>query len=159
MKLTYRGVSYDYNPPQVEVSNSNTVGKYRGLDVRFRNPKKNPVQQPTLDLVYRNVAYTANAVPEAAVAAPVATPAAAVAIEPVSTVPAIATVLSIHDRARSLMMNHHRSVKRRQQAMLSRLDAEVGLDAGDASHYWNHVQGKVHPSFWGTYDRGHASLS
>lgn len=152
MKLTYRGVSYDYNPPTVEFSSSNTVGKYRGLDVRFRNPIKIPVLQPTLDLVYRGVAYTTNPKPQVE-SAPVAAPVATV------EAPKAASPLNLEDKARSMMIGHHRSVKRRQQAMLSRLDAEVGLQARDAETYWNHIQGKIHPSFWATYDRSHAALS
>ncbi|PSB67857.1 hypothetical protein C7B61_03960, partial [filamentous cyanobacterium CCP1] len=57
MKLTYRGTSYDYNPPEVEYGELTQSGKYRGLDVRFRNPKRQLVLQPTLDLLYRGVAH------------------------------------------------------------------------------------------------------
>jgi Domain of unknown function (DUF4278) len=153
MKLTYRGVSYDYNPPAVEFSSSNTVGKYRGLDVRFRNPVKIPVLQPTLDLVYRGVAYISNPAPQVE-----AEPVAPVEAAPVASAVAAAP-LNLEDKARSMMMGHHRSVKRRQQSMLSRLDAEVGLQTRDAETYWNHIQGKIHPSFWATYDRSHAALS
>ncbi|NJO48958.1 MAG: hypothetical protein HC840_05150 [Leptolyngbyaceae cyanobacterium RM2_2_4] len=70
-----------------------------------------------------------------------------------------AAAASTEDRARSLMMGHHRLIKQRQQVMLSRLAAEVGLTAADASHYWNHIQGKVHPGFSATYDRSHVALS
>ena len=164
MKLTYRGTSYDYNPPTVEFGNSDTVGKYRGLDVRFRNPKKAVVLQSNLDLVYRGVAHSTNpsnaetAVANVGSEAP-ASPVAAVAAVAAVAEPVKAAVLSVQDKARSLMMNHHRAIKQRQQSMLSRLDVEVGLTADDASHYWNHIQGKVHPSFRVTYDRSGASLS
>jgi hypothetical protein len=56
------------------------------------------------------------------------------------------------------MLNRHRSVKRRQQSMLSRLATEAGLPE-EAAKYWNHIQGKVHPSFWATYGRSGASAS
>ena len=160
MKLTYRGVSYDYSPPKVEFGNSDTVGKYRGLDVRFRNPKKALVLQPTLDLMYRSVAYQTNpstdavAKPEQEVAA-----AGAVAVGATVADSKLSATSSPEDRARSLMMGHHRLIKQRQQVMLSRLAAEVGLTAADASHYWNHIQGKVHPGFSATYDRSHVALS
>lgn len=160
MKLTYRGISYDYNPPQVVMSTSKTAGKYRGLDVRFRNPAKVPVQQPTLDLQYRGAAYTTNTRPEAlptkavTTAASTATTAVSAPAEAVAT-----TFLSVQERARQLMVSHHRSIKRRQQTMLARLDESVGLTADDAAHFWNHIQGKVHPSFWATYDRSHAAMS
>jgi hypothetical protein len=144
MKLTYRGVSYDYNPPTVDLKAIDEVGKFRGVDIRFRTVTKAPVQQPTLDLMYRGVAYstgaTANVAPAAApVAAPVAT-------------------ISTEDKARMMMLNRHRSVKQRQQSMLARLATEAGLPA-EAAHYWNHIQGKVHPSFWATYGRSGAAAS
>lgn len=153
MKLNYRGVSYDYTPANVEFSETNLVGKYRGLDIRFRKPTKTPVQQPTLDLVYRGAAYSTQPVVEPAIAnAPVPATASA-------AVPAPALALSMEDRARSLMMNHTRFIKRRQQVMLTRLDAEVGLTARDAAGYRNLVQGKVHPTFRATYDRSHVAFS
>ena len=37
MKLNYRGVSYEYNPPVIETYEAKVAGKYRGLDWRFRN--------------------------------------------------------------------------------------------------------------------------
>ena len=55
MQLTYRGVKYDYNPPTVEMKAADEAGKFRGVDIRFRTVKRNPVQQPTLDLKYRGV--------------------------------------------------------------------------------------------------------
>lgn len=148
MKINYRGVSYEYNPPQVEYGDLTQSGKYRGVDVRFRNPKKTPVLQPTLDLVYRGVAYKTNAVE----------PTEAVEETP-ETVTLEAPVASVQNRARVLMMNHHRKVKQRQQAMLSRSDARVGLATDEASRFWNHIQGKVHPSFGESYDRSGAALS
>jgi hypothetical protein len=147
MKLTYRGVSYDYTPPAVESNLTDDVGKFRGVDIRFRTGKKAPVQQPTLDLVYRGVVYQ-NGTPAAAAPEVAAIPAA----------PATAISFSTEDRARMSMMGRHRSVKQRQQSMLARLATEAGLPE-DAAKYWNHIQGKVHPSFWATYSRGGASAS
>ena len=57
MKLTYRGISYEYNPPAVETVTGVEVGKYRGLDIRFRYTKKSPVMQPDYNLTYRGVKY------------------------------------------------------------------------------------------------------
>ncbi|MGB3202515.1 MAG: DUF4278 domain-containing protein [Nodosilinea sp.] len=150
MKLTYRGISYDYTPPAVETNVTDDGGKFRGVDIRFRTVKKAPVQQPTVDLVYRGVAYQTGT-PEMAPAievVPVEAPAA----------PAAATAFNTEDRARMSMMNRHRSVKQRQQSMLARLATEAGLPE-EAAHYWNHIQGKVHPSFWATYSRGGAAAS
>ncbi|WP_204139065.1 DUF4278 domain-containing protein [Halomicronema sp. CCY15110] len=149
MKLTYRGIQYDYNPPAVAMNDTAEVGKYRGVDIRFRSVEKNPVQQPTLDLVYRGVAYRTG---ETAVeTAPVAAPVATVADAP-------AALVDLELKARTLLMGHNRNVKRRQQAMMTRLAADVGLEA-DVTQYWNRIQGKVHPSFRATYDRSGAATS
>lgn len=145
MKLTYRGISYEYTPPTVDLKTIDEVGKFRGVDIRFRTVTKAPVQQPTLDLMYRGVAYNPGAAADATPAvAPVAAPAA--------------TVFSTEDKARLMMLNRHRSVKQRQQSMLARLATEAGLPV-EAAHYWNHIQGKVHPSFWATYGRSGAAAS
>lgn len=151
MKLTYRGISYEYNTPEVEIAETETAGKYRGLDWRFRNLKKAPVQQATLDLKYRGVAYRTNeTAPEQE---PVAVPAAVAHPEPVA-----AATFSAVDKARLLMTGHHRAIKNRQQSLLSRSAAEAGL-MNVASLYWNHIQGQIHPSFRATYERSHATLS
>lgn len=136
MKLTYRGVSYDYNPPQVEYGDRTQVGKYRGVDIRFRNIPKAPVLQPTLDLLYRGVAHVAHPV------------------EPAAKAPS-----SVKEQARQLMMSHHKNAKRRQQSMLTRLDSQVGLPASEATHFWNHIRGEMHPSFSDSYDRSQAAMS
>ena len=59
-------------------------------------------------------------------------------------------------QARSLMIRYHHVVKNRQQSMLKRAIAEVGLEGGD---YWGHIQGKTQPSFRKNYGRGSASMS
>jgi len=133
MKLTYRGVTCNYNPQPLNLNNSHpttTELKFRGNQYRTNQPTDQPGVNAT--------------------AAPVTV--AAPAPQPVATV-------SIEEKARELMMNHHKMVKRRQQAMLTRLAANVGLDAETTSQYWGHIQGKVQPGFWDSYDRSHASIS
>lgn len=66
--------------------------------------------------------------------------------------------MSTEDQARALMMRHHHFIKNRQQSMLSRAAAEVGMPA-ESSEFWNHIQGQPHPSFRATYDRSHSTLS
>jgi hypothetical protein len=110
MKLSYRGISYNYNPPKVETTEREVGGKYRGLDWRFRNLKKPPVLQPTVNLKYRGVSYQ---IPGTTAAASVESPKT--------------SVLSTQDKARSLMLEHQRTLKNRQQAMLNRSAAEVGV--------------------------------
>lgn len=147
MQLKYRGVSYDYTPPQITTRQTDVVGQYRGLEWRFRASTKPSVQQPTLNLVYRGVAYqTGTSQDQETIRQPVASPAGASVSAPVK------------ELARALMLSHHTLIKNRQQSMLSRVAAEVGLGA-DAAHYWNHIQGKVHPGFRASYDRSHAALS
>ena len=63
MKLQYRGVSYEYNLPEVETTLGEVGGKYRGLDWRFRNLKKPPVLQPRVSLKYRGVYYQTGTTP------------------------------------------------------------------------------------------------
>lgn len=149
MQLTYRGVSYEYTPPQIDMESTSEVGQYRGLQWRFRNPQKTPVLQPNLNLVYRGVAYQTGE--EESVAAPAYTPAPTAAV----THP---EGLTVHNMARALMTSHHKWIKNRQQTLLSRAASEVGLES-DGDQYWNHIQGKVHPSFRASYDRSHAALS
>lgn len=155
MKLTYRGISYEYNPPQAQANETVVAGKYRGSGLRFRQALKTLAQQPSLDLKYRGVVY-ATAAPET-VAAPVV---AAVAVEPVvEATPAIASVASIDERLRSLMLNHHRHVKQREQSMLSRFAVQVGLPTQYAYQYWNPIQGKISSVAAETYDRSHVAFS
>lgn len=110
MKLSYRGVSYDYNPAKVETTEAPIAGKYRGLDWRFRNLKKPPMLVPTVNLKYRGVSYQIGGITESNLVEPTTTPS-----------------LSIQDKARSLMLDHLRTIKNRQQAMLNRSAEAVGM--------------------------------
>jgi hypothetical protein len=138
MQLTYRGVTYEYNPPVVEAVTGTVGGKYRGLDWRFRNLKKPPILQPRVNLTYRGVRYNQPALDKVA--------------------PEIPTVASAQEKARTLMMQQTRAIKKRQQSLLSRSATEIGL-AAQVSDYWNHIQGKVHPTFRMTYSRSAATVS
>lgn len=110
MKLCYRGVCYDYNPPEVSTSEQiEPVVQYNGVDVRFRNPKKAIVLQPTLDLKYRGVAYRNND--------------ANTEVEPNLAI----APTSVNEKARRLSLDGVRKEMRRQQSMFNRLAAEVGL--------------------------------
>lgn len=144
MKLSYRGVSYEFNstqnsdftpPPRSDL-------KYRGATYRLSRVAQ--VENLEAILKYRGTAYSPSATqdqPEGAVA---------------EAVPA--SVLSLQDKARGLTVNHHQAIKHRQQVMLSRSAAQVGLPT-TAANYWNHIQGQIHPTFRATYDRSHAALS
>ena len=60
MKLCYRGVEYDYNPPSLEVKESEIYGCYRGRPTRFAYLRHVPIPQPVANLRYRGVNYTTN---------------------------------------------------------------------------------------------------
>lgn len=104
MKITYRGISYDYNPPTVAVEEGATAGKFRGLDWRFHNQKKAPVLQPPVNLTYRGVAYS-NRPTNTSETAPV----------------------SVNERSRWLILNRAKAVKNRNDSMLRRTSGELGL--------------------------------
>jgi hypothetical protein len=65
--------------------------------------------------------------------------------------------MSTQQQARALMMRHHHNIKNRQQSMLGRTAAEIGVEVDP--DYWSNIQGKAHPSFRKTYDRSGATLS
>jgi len=152
MELRYRGITYEYNPPAVEMGEVQVGGTYRGLEWRFRNLKKAPVMQTNVDLKYRGVAYHVGSEAKAPEAVPETAP-----VSPV--VAAVASVAeSVTEKARALMISRDRNVKNRQQAMLGRLAAEVGLTA-DPDQYWSRIQGKIQPTFRVNYDHHVGSYS
>ncbi len=57
MKLTYRGVNYDYNPPMLEVTESEDTCRYRGNPCHYSYVRHVPIPQPAEQLMYRGVAY------------------------------------------------------------------------------------------------------
>jgi len=60
MKLTYRGVDYDHNPPMLEVSESDILCSYRGRSHHYSYVRHVPFPQPQAELVYRGAAYQTN---------------------------------------------------------------------------------------------------
>ncbi len=60
MKLTYRGVDYDYNPPVLEVTESKVACQYRGQAATVHYVQHVPIPQPAEQLTYRGVAYQTN---------------------------------------------------------------------------------------------------
>ncbi|MBO9999220.1 MAG: DUF4278 domain-containing protein [Cyanobacteria bacterium SID2] len=154
MKLCYRGISYDYNPPKVESTSSDLAGKYRGVDVRFRNPKKPLVLQPTLDLKYRGVAYRTNAAIPAEAERQTARPEPT----PVPETVAPAPTFSLQQRMRELMFQNEVAIRKRQQTMLNRLTTEVGLHV-DVDEYWRQFHRFVEPGDRATYAPSTAAVS
>ena len=59
MKLTYRGINYEYEAPALDMNEGKFAGKYRGINCQLgRYPRHIPVPQPPLDLKYRGIAYS-----------------------------------------------------------------------------------------------------
>ena len=59
MKLTYRGVPYESNATQLEMVDSNIVGKYRGKKFKFKQKKEILIPNSSLRLKYRGVTHLA----------------------------------------------------------------------------------------------------
>ncbi|MGC9503387.1 DUF4278 domain-containing protein [Baaleninema sp.] len=157
MKLCYRGIPYDYTPPEVETTPSDLVGTYRGIDVRFRNPKKPLVLQPTLDLKYRGVAYRTNGAPAEDAPKPTVQPETVPA--PVAEVaPEPAMAVSLQQRMRELMLKGEVATRQRQQTMLNRLASEVGLTV-DVDEYWRQFHRFVDAGDRATYGPSAVAVS
>jgi hypothetical protein len=134
--LTYRGAAYAIGPSTQATTAkvgvpAGTVLTYRGQSYTVQPTVQNPPVQ------------------------------AAVTQQPTaveSTTAVKAPVFSIQDQARALTMNHHRAMKKRQQVMLVRSAAEVGMSSTASSH-WERIQETFNPVFQATYDRSHVALS
>ncbi len=70
MKLCYRGVEYDYNPPSLDVHESELTGCYRGRPIHFTYASHVPVPQPVATMTYRGVGYATT--PQGKVVSPLA---------------------------------------------------------------------------------------
>jgi len=159
MKLTYRGVSYDYTPSPVSPKGSVIgTGTYRGAAVTFNALAEQP-NQPRADLTWRGVPYRVGTPAPVAASMAVVPVAAPVVAELATPAAAIAeTTSSVVDTARNLFIRHHQRTRRREQGMMVRLAAEVGIPVEDAAHYASHIQGKLPHDFSG-YDRSSTAMS
>jgi hypothetical protein len=157
MKLTYRGVSYDFTPnPAPKLGKTIDTGHYRGAPVVFKALAEVPAQ-PGAALTWRGVPYRSGiAAPVASVVTAELPAVAASVVAPVAI--AETAPISISDLARNLFIRRHQRSRRREQGMMVRLAAEVGMPIEDAAHYESHIQGKMPHDFSG-YDRGSAAMS
>ncbi|MGB3404734.1 MAG: hypothetical protein WBA77_18770 [Microcoleaceae cyanobacterium] len=64
--------------------------------------------------------------------------------------------MSAQNQARALMMRHHHQIKNRQQSLLNRSAAEIGIEVEDSL---SGTQGKPNPAFRTSYDRSQSALS
>ncbi|MEY3299548.1 MAG: hypothetical protein RLZZ597_2808 [Cyanobacteriota bacterium] len=156
MKLTYRGVSYDYTPnPMPKMGETFETGTYRGARVAFRAVAEPPAQ-PAADLTWRGVPYHTGTMTPVAVAEPaLAQPAMAT---PVAVAMATNGSNSVPELARNLFIRRHQRSRKREQGMMVRLAAEVGLPLDEAMRYESHIQGKT-PHDFAAYDRSSIAMS
>lgn len=66
--------------------------------------------------------------------------------------------MSTQERVRALMVRHHHMIRNREQCMLSRTAAELGMPA-EVANYSSQIKGEPNPSFRGVYERSQAGLS
>ncbi|MGL5196633.1 MAG: DUF4278 domain-containing protein [Chroococcales cyanobacterium] len=152
MKLTYRGISYQSNPVPTPNNPQEMTGQYRGVHWRLNNALTHPMEEPPAELMYRSATYSTGTA-QVVVKEIYETPACI----PTSSVDQL-WVTNLEEKARALTLSNGLAIKKRQQAMLGRVAAEVGLSS-DISNYWNRIQGKVHPTFRASYSRSSVSLS
>ncbi|MEA5535048.1 DUF4278 domain-containing protein [Crocosphaera sp. XPORK-15E] len=97
MKLNYRGVQYEYNPPTVEFSPLDINSQE--LDWRFRNQNTSVAHQPNVNLTWRGVKYDNNPTSEG----------------------------NIKQKSRWLMLRRQQKQCDRAESMHIRLANEIGL--------------------------------
>ncbi|NEO86440.1 MAG: hypothetical protein F6J87_19600 [Spirulina sp. SIO3F2] len=66
--------------------------------------------------------------------------------------------MSTQNQARAMMMRHTKSVRNRQESMLGRTAAEIGLDINPVD-FRNSVQGKPSAAARRSYDRSASAMS
>lgn len=159
MKLTYRGVSYEHTPnPMPKMGETLGTGTYRGAAVAFRAVAEPPAQ-PAADLTWRGVPYhTGTMIPVAAPVPAVVEPAVVASAMAEPAVVATNDVSGIPELARNLFIRRHQRSRRREQGMMVRLAAEVGLPLDEAGRYESHIQGK-RPHDFDAYDRSSIAMS
>ena len=160
MKLTYRGVSYDYTPNPVPQKGSVIGTRYLSRCSGYvqRSGRATPLSRR---LIWSGAVFPIGRVPLLPLPplwlkfwlppqwfAEPAAPGTAVA----------ETSTGVIDMARNLFIRHHQRMRRREQGMMVRLAAEVGIPVEDAAHYESHIQGKLPHDFSG-YDRSSTAMS
>jgi hypothetical protein len=139
MKLSYRGIDYVFDPSSLqyrgaknrlgEVSRARALGAiltYRGAAYAIKPSIQAESTSANIPagtvLTYRGFSYTVQPKVQAI-------PAPAVADQPAVVKAVKAPAFPIQEQARALIMNRQRALKNRQQVMLVRSEAEVGMAA------------------------------
>lgn len=121
MKLSYRGVGYEYEPLTLEVTEGEILGKYRGANWRCHTLKEMSVPRPDVELSYRGVAYNPNRRIEACQTA-IAHSDKPRAIKPISATSTLAAKKALEATHRE---NLRRNLERRLQAARERGDQQL----------------------------------
>jgi len=126
MKLSYRGISYDDNSTFAEMTESQTIGHYRGHAFNFAYPKHIPVPQPVLTLKYRGVAYRTTATGGVEALVPTQAIDQAVPVAPVQ-VPSVlqSRPAKLSELARIHRENMRRSLQHRLEVAQARGDQRL----------------------------------
>ena len=66
--------------------------------------------------------------------------------------------MSTQNQARAIMTRHNQLIRNRQQSLLGRAAANIGMDI-DSAQYNDHIQGKIRPSARDNYAPSNVSLS
>ncbi len=66
--------------------------------------------------------------------------------------------MAMQNQARAQMMRHTKLIRNRQQSMLGRAAADIGVDV-DVAHYTAQIQGKPSAASRLSYDRSNAAMS
>jgi hypothetical protein len=67
-------------------------------------------------------------------------------------------MMNTTQQSRALMIRHQKMMRNRQQSMLGRVAAEIGMDVSD-TEYYNNLKSAPLSDFAGNYDRSNSALS
>ncbi|MEM1311116.1 MAG: DUF4278 domain-containing protein [Cyanobacteria bacterium P01_D01_bin.71] len=136
MKLCYRGVSYDYTPPILEVTESEMLGQYRGRSLNFSYVKHVPFPQSEANLKYRGATYHTTRYGEIEAVVQVRQPTQEVQFQPVFDSMAAARRSLLQEAAEMHQANIKRSLERRMQVAQAKGDERLLRQLQDEMHQY-----------------------
>ncbi len=120
MRLSYRGVSYDCEPPTIDMLEGDIGGTYRGQPWRLRYPRHIPEVQPIADLKYRGVPDRTGQ----SASADARVPPPAAHWQPTASIPKSRKTL-LSETAKIHRANLYHNLERRMQAAIARGDKKL----------------------------------
>lgn len=136
MKLCYRGVSYDYTPPILEVTESEMLGQYRGRSLNFSYVKHVPFPQSEANLKYRGATYHTTRYGEIEAVVQVRQSPQEVQFQPVFDSMAAARRSLLQEAAEMHQANIKRSLERRMQVAQAKGDERLLRQLQDEMHQY-----------------------